>query len=51
MEGTCDRCHTSLAEGSILFTPPGNDQKAQNLCMPCFENMSKGDVQAEQARN
>ncbi len=49
MEGTCNKCHTDLAGGGILFTPPGNDQTSQNLCMNCFESMNGGDVKAEQA--
>ncbi|MBP9758024.1 MAG: hypothetical protein KBD06_05470 [Candidatus Pacebacteria bacterium] len=49
MEGTCNKCHTDLAGGGILFTPPGDDQTSQNLCMNCFESMNGGDVKAEQA--
>jgi hypothetical protein len=49
MEGTCNRCHTDLAGGGILFTTPGDNQMSQNLCMKCFESMNSGDIQPEQA--
>ncbi len=50
MEGTCDRCHTNLTQGGILFTPPGENKTSQNLCMSCFESMSAGnEVKPEQA--
>lgn len=51
MEGTCSRCHADLSGGGILFTPPGENQTSQNLCMKCFESMNSGDIQAEQAVN
>jgi hypothetical protein len=49
MNETCDRCHGSTSGGSIVFTPPGDNQTSQNLCMSCFEGMNSGDVKPEQA--
>jgi len=49
MEGTCARCHKDLSQGGIVFTPPGDNQTSQNLCMSCFEGMANTEVKPEQA--
>ena len=49
MEGTCNRCNADLSQGGILFTPHGDNQTSQNLCMSCFESMSSEVVKPEQA--
>ncbi len=35
--------------GGILFTPPGDNQASQNLCMSCFEGSSALEIKPEQA--
>ncbi len=38
-----------LSQGGILFTPPGDNQVSQNLCMSCFESMATMEIKPEKA--